>query len=261
MAETTVIEAPPPTIAPPGTLNPLAIIDKAVAHNIGADELAKLVDLQERWSREQARKAFFAARVRVDRRIPAMLGKDAKGADGISYLSLEKIHRVIKPIYTSEGFSLAFHTEPSHLEKHYRVVCVMMHEDGHSERYAVDVAITYTGPKGGPIAMNDSQKSGNVLTYGQRYCEKYIFGISTGKEDDDCQWMFGNGGDNGETEGGLSVAQVRELNTLIEACEAAGYPVNLERFYRVFDVEDMNGMTAADFAKAKGMLEQKKAGK
>src|SRR5690606_12934348 len=43
---------------PSSVINPLALIDKAISMNLDVDKLEKLMELQERWDKNQAKKAF-----------------------------------------------------------------------------------------------------------------------------------------------------------------------------------------------------------
>src|SRR5688500_7163370 len=117
----------------PTETNPLALLQTAVERGLDPDQLGKLMDLQERWERNLALKAYAESLNAVQRELPAII-KDAVNPHNRSrYAKLETIQNVAKPIYTSHGFSISWSEGPPQREGWQHVILKVRHAGGHVE--------------------------------------------------------------------------------------------------------------------------------
>lgn len=200
--------------------DPLTIIADAVARGFDADQLGKLVALQEHVERRNAEKAYWLAMNACQGEMPAILRDAVNKHTQKRYATYEALNALIRPVYTRHGFSLTFTEDVGAREGFVRVVCDVGHRDGHTRRHVGDYPIDGTGSGGNKSGMNAIQACGSTRSYAKRYLAKDIFALAETDEDND--------GESGER---LDGNQVFEINSLLEDCEKAGCPVNSEKFY------------------------------
>jgi hypothetical protein len=150
----------------------------------GADmaQLEKLMELQERWEKNQARKAFDEAISAAKSEIKPIVKKrkvdfsTAKGRTNYAYEDLALIAEEIDPILSKVGLSYRYRSTQ---EKNIlSVTCVVAHRDGHSEETTLTAANDDSGNK------NSIQGIGSAATYLQRYTLKLALGLAAAKDDD-----------------------------------------------------------------------------
>lgn len=227
--------------------SPLAIIDRALDKNVPVEQLGQLLDLQERWTKERRREAYHRDMCAAQAEMPTVF-KDADNPHTRSkFARLENLIQAIKPVYTRHGFSLTFGTEPCAIPEHIRIVCKIMHRDGHYETEAIDIPLDGAGAKGGKSSMNATQATGSTYTYGQRYLTRMIFNLAIADEDNDGNWRPAF----------IGADQVQEINILLEKCREVGNPVDFDRFLSVFKIDGLDKMPPARFPEAVRLLNQK----
>jgi hypothetical protein len=165
-----------PTIAPAPEMTPMALMQQAVAHGVGADELGKLMALQERWEASKAQKAFSAALAGFQAVVPTITKN--KTADRYQYATFDHIMRTIKPYMETAGLALRFTTELTG-ESIITATCTVTHRDGHSETSA------FAAPVDAQMRVNSTQKMGSANSYAKRYCLVNALNLSVGEQDDD----------------------------------------------------------------------------
>lgn len=161
--------------------NPSEMMALALEHNADPVVLSKLMDLQERWEANQARKAFTDAMSNFKRECPAVIGKD-RGADfgagkaKYTYATTGAIVTAITPALSRNGLSLSWETEQG--EKTISVTCHVTHAAGHRE------SAKLTGPKDESGGKNPIQQIGSSVHYLQRYTMVSVLGLATADMDD-----------------------------------------------------------------------------
>lgn len=155
-------------------LTPMDMLDKAVASGASVEVLGKLMDLQERWEKNQARKAFDDAVANAKAEIVPVV-RNRKGHNSKSYADFAAIARAVDPIITKHGLSYRFRTEQT---ERINVTCVLSHRAGHFEE------TTLTGPADTTGNKNAIQAIGSTLTYLQRYSLVQMLGIAAADDDD-----------------------------------------------------------------------------
>jgi hypothetical protein len=230
------------------TANPLSMINMAISQGRSPEELGKLLDLQERWERNNAVKEFAAAMNTCQSEMETVVKNRVNDHTKSGYADLAAVNTAIKPIYTRCGFAPMFSESPSDKDGQIRVSCKLQHIGGHSESFYTDVFLDGVGVKGSAM-MTQLQGKGSSLTYGRRYLLAMIFNISTGDDKD------GNTSSpkiNGE--------EVASLNNMIAACRDAGKPIDFERFLRAAGVPiggNLGDITRDKFVNAMNLLTRK----
>jgi len=155
--------------------SPMTIIAAAVDKGIGADELGKLMDLQDRYEANQARRAFTSAMADFQARCPTIL--KSKRADRYNYAPLDEILRTIRPHLEQCGLSVRFNTSTD--GSTIKAVCHISHRDGHTE------TSEFSAPVDPAMKVNDTQKAGSANSYAKRYALCNALNLVGSEFDDD----------------------------------------------------------------------------
>lgn len=178
IAEGTALE-----VAPKDTGLASVIERLAARPEVDVAKLEKIIELQERILRYNAKSAFDAAFARMAPKIPEVNEKGqitVKGSLRSTYAKLEDIHEAVKPILAEHGFAMRHRTEwPK--DGIIRIVGILSHEEGHSEESA------FEAPMDRSEYRTDIQSMGSTVSYGRRYTTLDLLNISTRAQDDDGQ--------------------------------------------------------------------------
>ena len=160
---------------------PAAMLMTAIERGADVGALEKLMDLNERWQREEARKAFHRARSEFQRLCP-VITKDREvsyggGGAQYKYATLPHIIAQVKDPLAQCG--LTYRWEIADDRDVIRVTCILSHVDGHSEANSMSSLPDDSGKK------NDIQQRGSAVSYLQRYTLIGVLGIASANEDDD----------------------------------------------------------------------------
>lgn len=157
---------------------PMALMSQAVANNTPIEQLEKLMDLQDRFEKKEAQKAFFVAMNQFQGNKPDILKQSTVAYNGqtkFKFASLAKIQKGIDPVLSRFGLSYSF--KQKGLGGVITVSCVVSHIDGHSEITDLDGEHDKSGGK------NAIQSVGSAVSYLKRYTLMNAFGLSS--DDDD----------------------------------------------------------------------------
>lgn len=149
---------------------------------VDVNKIAEMVKMQEGILDRNAKQSFNAAMVRAQSKIKVIRKDKENPTTKSTYADLATIIKNVAPIYTEEGFSLSFYEGHTHKQDHIRIMCDIMHEQGHTvERYC-DIAIDNKGIQG---KTNKTLTHGeaSAFQYGRRYLTCMIFNIPTGDDD------------------------------------------------------------------------------
>jgi hypothetical protein len=230
----------------PAAPTPMALIQTALAQNIDADKLEKLLDLQERWNKDRAIEAYSEAMNACQQELPLVFRDRTNSHTKAKYATLESLQEPIKPVYLKHGFSLSHGTADSPLANHYRCICDVTHRGGHTKQYFLDLPADDRGINGS-TNKTPVQAIGSTLTYGQRYLEQRIFNVTIAGQDND-----GN-----RPRQAVAISEEQEI-TLREWIENKG--ADLAAFLKAFDIEKLSDLPAAKFPNALDMLKRRKQG-
>ena len=198
-------------VTEPGPVTPMQMLQIAVSQNADLEKLQKLMDLQERWEKNVARREFDAAMSSAKAEIPVILKNrevdftSAKGRTNYRYEDLAEIARTVDPILAQHGLSYRFRTASPPNEP-VSVTCIVAHRGGHSEENTLSAARDDSGNK------NSIQAIGSTLTYLQRMTLKASLGLAASTDDD--------GGSAGDAPHMADSAYVDHLAAIESAADA-----------------------------------------
>lgn len=163
---------------------PMDMLQLAVQQNADLDKLKQLMDLYERWEKNEAHKAYVRDMTAFKAHPPKIekvktvdyVGK-AGGRTNYKYAPLDVVCDVIGAALSKHHLSYRWETELR--EGHVYVTCIVTHELGHSEKTSLVCDPDMTGNK------NPIQAIGSAVTYLQRYTLLALTGLATEEQDSD----------------------------------------------------------------------------
>jgi hypothetical protein len=222
----------------------LSIIEGAVKNpEVDVEKMRALLDMQERIFAKNAEIAFNQAMARLQPILPVIRhDKSIQHNNKLisKYASYEAIDEQIRPLYTSEGFSLSFNSK-KHEDGTVTYYGTLSHRDGHSRTAEMDLPSDASGAK------NAIQAKGSTISYAKRYLITMLLNLVTSGEDDDGK----AGGAQPITE-----AQVKEIEELAEQVGA-----DLPAFLKYMGADEVASIPSRDYGKALNALNAKKNAK
>jgi hypothetical protein len=153
-----------------------AIIRAAQDDSIDIAKLEALLNMQRSVQQERAVRMFNTAMAQAQSEM-MQIPRDATNTHTKSrYARMETIDRLMRPIYTTHGFSVRFGSQPSPREGWMRIVCVVAHTGGHYEQNHLDAPPDEAGTKG-TVNKTPIQSVGSSVTYLRRYLLCMVFNI------------------------------------------------------------------------------------
>ena len=153
------------------------LIEMAIASNADVDRLDKLLDLKERYDREEARKAFTDALAQFkgeDVQISKDKSVGYKNRDGTftgySHATLGNVVGTAVPHMSKHGLSHRWDVVQK--DGMVTVTCILTHKGGHSESVSMFAAPDDSGKK------NALQQVASTVTYLERYTFLSITGLA-----------------------------------------------------------------------------------
>ncbi len=164
--------------------NPMAMLAAAVAKGVDTEQLKSLMDLQERWEKNEARKAFVTALTAFKSNPPEIV-KDklvefstSKGTTRYKHAMSGAASEVIGAALATHGISHRWEVEQMDGGR-IRVTCILTHALGHAERVSIAASPDDSGGK------NSIQAVGSAVSYLQRYTLFAATGLVPKDADDD----------------------------------------------------------------------------
>jgi hypothetical protein len=209
-------------------------------HDVDLDKLAKLLELQERWEANEARKAYHEAMARF-KAMPPDIGKDRhvkyttqKGITEYDHATLSNVTDKINVRLSEEGLSASWLTKQANGK--VSVTCKITHVMGHSEETTLSADPDVSGNK------NPIQAIGSAISYLERYTILALTGLATRDMDNDC----------GEQIEHISEEQLSAITDYINELG-----VDEAKFCQFMKVDDLTRIPASDYNKAVAALKQK----
>lgn len=172
-------------------ITPMQVIQQAIEKGQDIATIERLVELQmrmldydQKMAERRAERDFNDAMKSAQAKMRRIAPNAANPQTHSRYVTLDKLEEAIRPIYTAEGFSVSFNTEPGAIPEMLRVVGVVSHSSGHSRTYHIDMPADGKGAKGGDV-MTRTHATGSAISYGRRYLSAMIWNLSFGGTDDD----------------------------------------------------------------------------
>ena len=223
----------------PEVRGPSSLIEMALTN--GADEkalekLEKVLELQERWEANEAKKAYHQA-MSDFKENPPDIEKDktvsytvqGKGTTTYNHATLANVTNKINSALSKHGLSAAWTTAQDNGT--VSVTCKITHSMGHSEETKLSAAPDTTGSK------NPIQAIGSTISYLERYTILALTGLATHEMDDD-----GNGA------GGEELISEEQKAELVK--EFASRKVDVKKFLAVLKFETIDTIPAKRFTEA-----------
>lgn len=164
---------------PSGTVAPADLLRYALENGADLDRLEKLMELQQRYEENEARKAYVAAMAEFKMNPPQIVKDKLVQFSGTSYThaTLGNVTSAIVEGLAKHGFSHRWDTEQQGAQ--VVVTCILTHRKGHSERTTLSAAKDDSGKK------NNIQQVASAITYLQRYTLLAATGLATHDQVDD----------------------------------------------------------------------------
>lgn len=210
---------------------PFGLIQHALDQRVDSDQLEKLMELQERHERNEAKKAFMIAMSDCQAKLPKVIKNKKNTHTNSSYPNLESVNSTIIPVIADFGLSLSFSEVdmPSPVPNVGRMRAILRHRGGYSEDHHVDLPVTEQGT-GGKQVFTPTHAKGAWSTYAQRYLTCMIFSVVIADMDTD-------GVAASQT---LNEDQCTTLRGMAEDCEKLGFPINESRFIALIAEKQKN---------------------
>ena len=229
---------------PRQAVTPMQMLQIAVERGDDLDKLSKLMDLQERWEKREAEKAFVTS-LNAFKKSPPTITKNkhvsfaTRGGDKTEYdhATLDQICEVIGGALSDHGLSHRWEVDQA--EGMVCVTCVLTHELGHSERVTLRAGADQSGGK------NSIQAIGSTVTYLERYTLLAATGLAAKEQDDD--------GRTAESASPISPEQKEELIALLRDSES-----DTRAFLKYVGASAIDEIPASKFNDARAALVRKK---
>lgn len=167
----------------PVSLTPADLLQVALQHNAAIDVIERLAALQEKAMLRDAEITFNDAKAKVQSEIKRIAPDLENPQTRSRYASYAALDRVVRPIYSREGFSISFSTEDCPKPDHVRVIA-WLSLGAWKEKFQIDMPSDGKGAKGGDV-MTKTHATAAATSYGMRYLVKGMWNIAIGEDDDD----------------------------------------------------------------------------
>ncbi len=211
------------------------------------EKLEKMLDLKERFDKEEARKSFTSAMakfksegVEIKKDRVVTFENNDKSVTSYTHASLGNVVNMAVPALALHGLSHRWVVDQE-INAPIKVTCVITHEGGHSESVTMQGAADTSGKK------NSIQQVASTVHYLQRYTFLSATGLAVEEMDND-----GQTADVPLVEL-ITESQIADLSSLIDECN-----ITEAEFIKVAKHESLNQIPADRFNAAVGMLERKR---
>jgi hypothetical protein len=216
----------------------MEMLNSAIIRGDSIDKLERLMDLNDRWEKSQAKKAFIEAKAAFKAEAPAITKDKTNIQYRSRYASIGSVVNIVNEALSKHGLDADWQFDQS---DGIKVTCKLTHIAGHSE------SVSLVGTPDTSGSKNPLQQIKSTLTYLKLATFEAVTGIAT---------KDGNRDDDGNASGVasfISDAQVEELTALITETKT-----DIAKFLEIGEVESLSDITTANFAKAKALLISKK---
>lgn len=229
--------------------SPTSVVMMAMQKGYEPAFIEKMMDLQERYEKNEARKAFYDAVAAFKENPPEVL-KDkensqfSKGDKRAMYVSLGNLLKTVNPALGKHGLSVSF--EIKQAEKLVTVSCKLSHRMGHSEIVTMEAPPDISGGN----AKNPIQQIKSTVTYLRAATFEAVTGLAATDE--------ANFDDDGNAAGTEFIRpdQEIEINDKIKEVVA-----KKDKFLEYMGVESVDKILLKDYGKAMTALNRKKDAK
>lgn len=227
---------------------PVSAIERMLAGGVKPEDLEKFLAIQERYEKNEAKKAYTQAMADFKANPPTIIKDRKVGYEsrrtgdhtGYSHASLGNVTKTINAGLGEYGLSAAWQTNQGD-KGIITVTCTITHALGHSESTSLTASPDTTGNK------NAIQAIGSTISYLQRYTILALTGLATEDMDDD-----------GEVAGApvefITSEQAKTITKLVKSTNT-----DESAFLKFAQAETIDTIKASDFAKIMRELNRKVA--
>lgn len=223
------------------TTTPSDLLRIAVESNADLDKLQKLMDLQDRWEANQARKAYVEAMAAfkaepikiVKRKEVSFESRSGDSKTSYKHAELSDVTEALNPAMAKHGLSYRWDVHQS--GSAITVDCIITHVAGHSEK------VTMTGGPDATGNKNAIQQIASAVTYLQRYTLLAATGTSTAGEDDD---------------GAAATITAAQYAALVKLMAEVNLPT--EKLTKHLKIESLDQILATNFDSVMRLVETKR---
>jgi len=219
---------------------PSEMIQMAISKGADLDKLEKLLTLQERWDKNEAKKAYHEAMANFKTN-PPEIGKDktVKYKDvKYSHASLYNVTKKISSELSKYGLSASWNTRQ---DGAILVTCKITHIKGHSEETTLSAPADSSGSK------NAIQAIGSTITYLERYTLLALTGLATFDQDDDAQVAT------------VEYIEDKQAHQIVDMLVDKN--IDIAKFCKAFHIEDVKQLPKDRFQPAVEAIKKAKGGK
>lgn len=222
-----------PSTMPANT--PMELLSMAVSQNAPMDKLEKLMELQQRWEENEARKAYNKATAKFKKNPPKVIKDMVNKQYGSRYSSLANFVNTVNEALSK--YDLHAHWEFDQTNG-IKVTCVLSHTLGHSD------SVSLSGPPDTSGAKNTLQQIKSTITYLKLATFEGITGIASveGNLDDDA-----NASEPYET---ITEQQVADIKCMIDEIGT-----DEVKFLRHLKISALGELRASSYSEAVRLLE------
>ena len=230
----------------PINVTPMVLLKNALDKGLDIDKLERLFELQERYEKQEAAKAYAAALTEFQAAMPIVhkrrTAKEDGNFKGYAYASYDDVWIVAGPICGRLGIVVKFDTEPDKFDteviakdgqrtpvKMNAMKCTCTIRVGiHTETTTLSLPVPQIR------AANDTQRSGGALSYLRRYTLCAALNIVCSDEDNDAHGLLDY----------IDDVEVKHLRELLKA-----FNRDEKRFCDFAKVPSLADITKADYPK------------
>ena len=139
---------------------------------ISVEQIEKVMDLQKRYEKDEAQKAYSQAMVKLKKDMPSIIDRDKRVSYNkvkYTFAHLSTVMEQVEPHLHKHGFSICW--IPQNTDRLVSVTCRLTHEGGHSEECTMSAPPDNTGSK------NPTQAIGSTQSYLERYTGSALLGV------------------------------------------------------------------------------------
>jgi len=212
-------------------VTPLTMLNMAIEQGADLDKLEKLMELQERWEKNEARKAFFHALSEFKKNPPKIIKDLTNKQYGSKYVSISSLVNTVNESMGGFGLNASWDYLPDE-DGMMVVTCTLSHDMGHTK------TVKATGPEDESGKKNKLQARKSTRTYLKIETFEAVTGMVSeeGNSDDD---------GNGSSADLITEEQVNELHARASEGDV------LDRFYAwlksTLNITNMNDIKARDY--------------
>lgn len=221
-------------------VTPMQMLSVAMERGADLDKLQQLMDLHDRWTAAEARKAYVKAITAFKANPP-----DLVKSKHVEFGNTDYHHATLADVCTAAIRGLAEHGISHRWDvdqaDRIKVTCVLTHEAGHSE------SVSMVSPADTSGGKNAIQAIASAVTYLQRYTLLAATGLAARDMVED----------DGQATGApdtITEAQVTDLTALADEVGA-----KLPQFLKYLKVERLADLPASRYRTAVAALESKRA--